>query len=108
MAKDAGNADPLRRRSILAPLKGMAFALIAATFGVSASLAETLTTHRIPAALALEAAAETVSACAKDSYRETAVVLDADGATIVALTRSPLPNAPRARIRLRRSPSCRT
>ena len=52
---------------------------------VSASWADTLPTHRIPAALAVEAANETVAACAKQGYRETAVVLDADGAIIVAL-----------------------
>ena len=34
---------------------------------------------------ALEAASETIAACARQGYRETAVVLDADGATIVAL-----------------------
>jgi uncharacterized protein GlcG (DUF336 family) len=47
--------------------------------------AETLTTHRIPAALAVEAATEAVSACAKDGYRETAVVVDADGVIIAAV-----------------------
>jgi uncharacterized protein GlcG (DUF336 family) len=47
--------------------------------------ADTLTTHRIPAALALEAAAETVSVCASQGYHETALVVDADGATIVTL-----------------------
>ena len=63
--------------------------------GVSASWADTLPTHRIPAALAVEAANETVAACAKQGYRETAVVLDADGAIIVvtapAFTRSIAP-----------------
>jgi uncharacterized protein GlcG (DUF336 family) len=54
-------------------------------FGGSATFAETLQTHRIPAALAVEAASEAVSSCAKQGYRETAVVLDADGATIVAV-----------------------
>jgi uncharacterized protein GlcG (DUF336 family) len=53
--------------------------------GVSASWADTLPTHRIPAALAAEAASETVAACAKQGYRETAVVLDADGAVIAVL-----------------------
>jgi uncharacterized protein GlcG (DUF336 family) len=47
--------------------------------------ADTLPTHRIPAALAIEAASETIAACARQGYRETAVVLDADGATIVAV-----------------------
>jgi uncharacterized protein GlcG (DUF336 family) len=55
--------------------------------GVSGSIAraETLQTHRIPAALAVEAASEAVASCARQGYRETAVVLDADGATIVTL-----------------------
>src|SRR4029077_5562384 len=47
--------------------------------------AEVLNTHRIPALLALEAAGECVGVCAKQGYRETAVVLDADGATIVVV-----------------------
>src|ERR1700676_5560736 len=79
MAKDAAHAAP-RRQPILAALRRtLLLALLAATFGISASSAETLTTHRIPAALAVEAASETVAACAKDGYRETAVVMDADG-----------------------------
>ena len=53
--------------------------------GASISSADTLQTHRIPAALAAEAASETVAACAKQGYHETAVVLDADGTTIAAL-----------------------
>ena len=44
-----------------------------------------LNTHRIPAALAVEAASESIEVCAKQGYLETAVVVDADGATIVAL-----------------------
>ena len=60
-------------------------ALAGAAFSGSMSIADTLPTHRIPAALAIEAASETVSACAKQGYRETALVLDADGATIVAI-----------------------
>ena len=53
--------------------------------GAPTSWADTLSTHRIPAALAVEAASETVAACARQGYRETTVVLDADGAVIVAL-----------------------
>ncbi len=60
-------------------------AVAAATFGASVCRADTVLTHRIPAALAMEAASETVSACAGQGYRETAVVLDADGQTIVAM-----------------------
>jgi uncharacterized protein GlcG (DUF336 family) len=57
----------------------------AALIGASASWADTLQTHRIPAALAMEAASEAVAACARQGYRETAAVLDADGATIATL-----------------------
>ena len=46
---------------------------------------DTLPTHRIPAALASEAASEAVNACARQGYRETAVVVDADGAAIAVL-----------------------
>ena len=53
--------------------------------GASISHADALLTHRIPAALAAEAAGEAVASCAKQGYRETAVVLDADGAIIAAL-----------------------
>lgn len=61
-------------------------ALAAAAFvAASASQADTIPTHRIPAGLALEAAGETVAACARQGYRETAVVLDADGAVIAEL-----------------------
>ena len=47
--------------------------------------AQTLPTHRIPAALAVEAASETVAACAKQGYHETAQVVDADGVIIVTI-----------------------
>jgi uncharacterized protein GlcG (DUF336 family) len=57
-----------------------------ALIGASISWADTLQTHRIPAALAVEAVSETVAACAKQGYRETAVMLDADG-TVVAVLR---------------------
>ena len=59
--------------------------MTATIFSASASWADTLQTHRIPAALAMEAASETVAACARQGYRETAAVLDADGATIATL-----------------------
>ena len=46
-----------------------------------------LTTHRLSAALAAEAVAEAVAACAKQGYKVTATILDADTveqATLVA------------------------
>ncbi len=61
-----------------AALAGVAF------IGTTAA-AQTLPTHRVPAALAAEAASEAVAACAKDGYRETASVVDADGAAIATL-----------------------
>ncbi len=48
-------------------------------------LAQALPTHRIPAALAVEAASEAVASCARQNYRETAVVLDADGQVIAVV-----------------------
>jgi len=62
-----------------------AMTLVCAAISASMCSADTLPTHRIPAALAIEAASETIAACARQGYRETAVVLDADGATIVAV-----------------------
>ena len=62
-----------------------AIALAGVAIGSCVSSADTLPTHRIPVALAIEAATEAVSECVKQGYRETAFVLDADGATIVAL-----------------------
>jgi len=47
--------------------------------GAELAGAETLVTHRIPAALALEAVGEAVAACAKQGYAETAVLVDAYG-----------------------------
>jgi uncharacterized protein GlcG (DUF336 family) len=47
--------------------------------GSAPAVAQTLTTHRIPAALALEAVGEAVAACARQGYAETAVLVDADG-----------------------------
>lgn len=64
---------------------GIAGALTDVALSGSMAVAATLPTHRLPASLAMEAASETVSACAKQGYQETALVLDADGATIVAL-----------------------
>jgi uncharacterized protein GlcG (DUF336 family) len=60
-------------------------AAVGFVFGAAGASAQALPTHRIPAVLALEAASETVAACAKQGYHETATVLDADGAMIAAL-----------------------
>jgi uncharacterized protein GlcG (DUF336 family) len=63
-----------------------AIALLATALGASTCLAQALQTHRIPSALAVEAASEAVASCAKQNYRETAVVLDVDGG-ILAIVR---------------------
>ena len=63
----------------------MPMVLAGLVVGAPLASAEILNTHRIPALLALEAASESVGVCAKQGYLETAVVVDADGATIVAL-----------------------
>jgi uncharacterized protein GlcG (DUF336 family) len=63
--------------------------ILAALAGValmsSTAVGQTLPTHRIPAALAVEAASETVAACAKQGYHETAQVVDADGVIIATM-----------------------
>src|ERR1700677_3072386 len=51
----------------------------------SAAAAQTFPTHRIPAALAVEAATETIATCAKQGYHETAQVVDADGVVIATM-----------------------
>jgi uncharacterized protein GlcG (DUF336 family) len=60
-------------------------ALAGVTMNGLVAVAQTLPTHRIPAALAAEAASETVAACAKQGYHETAQVVDADGVIIATL-----------------------
>jgi uncharacterized protein GlcG (DUF336 family) len=60
-------------------------ALTCAALVSSAASAQTLPTHRLPGALAIEAASETVAACAKQGYHETAQVVDADGVVIATL-----------------------
>lgn len=52
---------------------------LAALFATHAYAQGLLSTHRISAELASQAAAETVASCAKQGYSETAVVVDADG-----------------------------
>jgi uncharacterized protein GlcG (DUF336 family) len=67
-------------KSISVILAGAALAL-----GFAPAFTQTLATHRIPASLAVEAASETVAACARQNYRESAVVLDADGQIITVV-----------------------
>jgi uncharacterized protein GlcG (DUF336 family) len=72
-------------RSNMKHICKMVLAAAGPLISASTSWADTLPTHRIPAALAVEAVSETVAVCARQGYRETAVVLDADGAVIAAL-----------------------
>jgi uncharacterized protein GlcG (DUF336 family) len=66
--------------------RSIAISLLAASTALASPVsAQTLVTHRIPAVLATEAASEAVASCAKGGYSETAVVVDADGATIAAV-----------------------
>jgi uncharacterized protein GlcG (DUF336 family) len=68
----------IRRKSVL----GVAMLVVAGCTTLSlskTSVAQTLSTHRIPAALALEAVGTAVATCASQGYAETAVVVDADG-----------------------------
>ena len=72
-------------RSFMRLLNTSAITALALGLAAPPCFAQALQTHRIPAALAAEAASEAVAACAKQGYRETAVVIDIDGATIAAL-----------------------
>src|SRR5262245_52286799 len=68
----------MRRKSVV----GAATLIVAGYSTVSISemsVAQTLSTHRIPAALALEAVGAAVATCASQGYAETAVVVDVDG-----------------------------
>ena len=59
------------------PLLAVALAMVG--LPLSGHAEGLLTTHRISAELASQAAAEVVASCAKQGYAETAVVVDADG-----------------------------
>ena len=59
--------------------------IVALALSIGLARGETLPTHRIPAALAMEAAEAVVAACARQNYRETADVVDADGVSIAIL-----------------------
>jgi uncharacterized protein GlcG (DUF336 family) len=54
-------------------------AVAIAGFAAPAAAQNVLTTHRLSAALASEAVAAAVAACAKQGYKVTAAVVDADG-----------------------------
>jgi uncharacterized protein GlcG (DUF336 family) len=62
--------------------RGLACGVVLGSLAVAATpaFAQALSTHRIPAALALEAVGAAVEACKSQGYNETAVVVDASGA----------------------------
>jgi uncharacterized protein GlcG (DUF336 family) len=80
-----GKPAQQRRSSIMNLATTSAITVMGVVLGGGTAFAQTLPTHRIPAALAMEAVGEAVSACAMRGYRETAVLVDADGATIATL-----------------------
>jgi uncharacterized protein GlcG (DUF336 family) len=57
----------------------LAFCVLCAVSLQAAANAQTLTVHRIPASLAMEAVSEALAACSRQGYAETAVVVDAEG-----------------------------
>ncbi len=66
-------------------MRRLAGAVVGLGFCASLACAQTSPTHRLPAALAMEAAEEVVAACARENYHETADVVDADGVSIAVL-----------------------
>ena len=66
-------------RKPLLVLAALAVAICGNAAIANPAAAQIITTHRIPAALALEAVGAAVDACAKQGYAETAVLVDADG-----------------------------
>ncbi len=57
----------------------VASTLIALLATMPAGAQGLLTTHRLPAELAMQAVTEAVASCARQGYAETAVLVDADG-----------------------------
>src|SRR5579872_7018574 len=68
-------------RDAIVPLAAAGLALLAG----EPAHGQTLATHRIPAALALEAVGAAVAACTAQGYGVTATVIDADAQRIAAL-----------------------
>jgi uncharacterized protein GlcG (DUF336 family) len=54
-------------------------AALSVPLAVTAHAQDVLTTHRLPAGLAAEAASEAVAACARQGYKVTATIVDTDG-----------------------------
>jgi uncharacterized protein GlcG (DUF336 family) len=78
-------ASQLRSREVIMQRLSKLVLAAASALSATAASAQTLATHRIPAALAAEGVGEAVASCARQGYHETAVMLDADGAIIAVL-----------------------
>jgi uncharacterized protein GlcG (DUF336 family) len=63
----------------MASVANLALSALFIVSSQASASAETLTVHRIPASLAMEAVGEAVAACARQGYAETAVLVDSDG-----------------------------
>lgn len=66
-------------------IASVVFVTTIAALTSSPVLSQTLATHRIPAALAMEAATEAVSICAKQGHWVSATVMNPDGVRIAML-----------------------
>jgi uncharacterized protein GlcG (DUF336 family) len=67
------------------PRLSIVFAVLALLGAGGSAAAQTLTTHRIPAALAVEAVAEAVATCAKQGHAVTATIIDIDARRVAML-----------------------
>ena len=67
----------------LNPLIGILSAAV--LLGAMPATPQTLVTHRLPAALAMEAVSEAVSGCAQRGYAVAATIIDADARRIAML-----------------------
>jgi uncharacterized protein GlcG (DUF336 family) len=75
----------MMKRSLRLALLGLAAAAYGLCGASSHSVAQVLVTHRLPLALALEAAEASLASCARQGYAVVVVVVDADGVRQVVL-----------------------
>ena len=71
----------MRKSNAFGTIALLAFAIGGVPWLAGPAAGQALVTHRIPAALAMEAVMAAVEACAKQGYHETAIIVDADGVT---------------------------
>jgi uncharacterized protein GlcG (DUF336 family) len=75
----------MSKRTTTRSLVMITAAAIAAYTGAVSALAQTVQTHRLPAALAVEAVVEAVAYCATKGHAVSATVIDFDGVVVAAL-----------------------